>query len=61
MSEWKNYKLSEFIEINPKVTLKSGIQHSFVEMKDLNEVSVSITFTANYNSQSFKVDFNIKG
>jgi uncharacterized protein len=31
------------------------------EMKDLNEVSVSITFTANYNSQSFKVDFNIKG
>ncbi len=37
MSEWKKYKLSEFIEINPKVTLKSGIQHSFVEMKDLNE------------------------
>jgi phage baseplate assembly protein W len=31
------------------------------EMKDLNEVSVSITFTANYNSQSFKVDFNING
>jgi restriction endonuclease S subunit len=37
MSEWKKYMLSEFIEINPKVTLKSGIQHSFVEMKDLNE------------------------
>jgi type I restriction enzyme S subunit len=37
MSEWKKYKLSEFIEINPKVTLNSGIQHSFVEMKDLNE------------------------
>ena len=31
------------------------------EMRDLNEVSVSITFTANYNSQSFKVDFNING
>jgi len=31
------------------------------EMKDLNEVSVSITFTANYNSQSFTVDFNING
>ncbi len=37
MSQWKNYKLSEFIEINPKVTLKSGVRHSFVEMKDLNE------------------------
>jgi phage baseplate assembly protein W len=31
------------------------------EMKDLNEVGVSITFTANYNKQDFTVDFNIKG
>jgi type I restriction enzyme S subunit len=37
MSEWKEYKLSDFIEINPKVTLKSGSKHSFVEMKDLSE------------------------
>ncbi len=37
MSEWKEYKLSDFIDINPKVTLKSGSKHSFVEMKDLNE------------------------
>jgi type I restriction enzyme S subunit len=37
MSGWKNYRLSEFVEINPKVTLKSGTHYSFVEMKDLNE------------------------
>jgi type I restriction enzyme S subunit len=37
MSEWKEYRLSDFIEINPKVILKSGSNHSFVEMKDLNE------------------------
>ena len=37
MSEWKEYKLSDFIEINPKVTLKSGTKYSFVEMKDLSE------------------------
>lgn len=37
MSEWKEYKLSDFIEINPKVTLKSGTKNSFVEMKDLSE------------------------
>jgi type I restriction enzyme S subunit len=37
MSEWKDYKLSDFIEINPKVTLKSGSKYSFVEMKDLSE------------------------
>lgn len=37
MTNWKEYKLSEFIEINPKVHLKSGETYSFVEMKDLNE------------------------
>jgi type I restriction enzyme S subunit len=37
MSEWKEYKLSDFIEINPKVNLKSGSKYSFVEMKDLSE------------------------
>jgi type I restriction enzyme S subunit len=37
MTIWKEYKLSDFIEINPKVHLKSGETYSFVEMKDLNE------------------------
>lgn len=33
---WKTYKISDFIEINPKVSLKKGIEYSFVEMKDLD-------------------------
>lgn len=37
MSEWKEYKLSDFIEINPKVKLIPGNDFSFIEMKDLNE------------------------
>jgi type I restriction enzyme S subunit len=37
MTNLKEYKLSDFIEINPKVTLKSGSKNSFVEMKDLSE------------------------
>ena len=37
MREWKAFKLSDFIHINPKVALRSGVQYSFVEMKDLNE------------------------
>lgn len=36
MSEWKEYKLGEVAEINPRVTLKQGTQYSFVEMKDLD-------------------------
>lgn len=35
MTKWKEYKLSDFMEINPKVHLKSGQSYSFVEMKDL--------------------------
>ena len=31
------------------------------DMKNENMVGVSIVFTANYNNQSFTVDFNIKG
>jgi phage baseplate assembly protein W len=31
------------------------------DMKNKNMVGVSIVFTANYNNQSFTVDFNIKG
>lgn len=33
---WKTYKASDFIEINPKVPLKKGSEYSFVEMKDLD-------------------------
>lgn len=35
MSEWKEYKFSEFVNINPSVTLKANEEYSFVEMKDL--------------------------
>jgi phage baseplate assembly protein W len=45
----------------PQLTINEINIEATDEMKDLNEVSVSITFTANYNSQSFKVDFNING
>jgi type I restriction enzyme S subunit len=37
MSEWKEYKFSDFVEINPNVTLPSDESISYVEMKDLNE------------------------
>jgi len=37
MSEWKEYKFSDFVEINPNVTLPSDETISYVEMKDLNE------------------------
>lgn len=36
MSEWKTYKLGNFAEINPRITLKQGSEYSFVEMKDLD-------------------------
>jgi type I restriction enzyme, S subunit len=37
MGNWTEFSISEFVEINPKVPLKKGIEYSFVEMKDLNE------------------------
>jgi type I restriction enzyme S subunit len=37
MSNWKLYKFSDFVDINPKVTLKKGVEYSYVEMKDLSE------------------------
>jgi type I restriction enzyme S subunit len=37
MTNWKEYKFSDFVEVNPKVSLKKGIEYSFVEMKDLSE------------------------
>ena len=33
---WKTYKLSDFIDINPKLKLNRNEEHSFVEMKDLD-------------------------
>lgn len=37
MSEWKEYKFSDFVLINPIVKLPSNEQVSFVEMKDLKD------------------------
>ena len=37
MSDWKKYRFSEFVEINPKVSLKGNEDYSFVEMKDLQD------------------------
>jgi hypothetical protein len=34
MSEWKTYKLGDFVDINPRISLKQGNEYSFVEMKD---------------------------
>lgn len=36
MTEWKEYKFSDFVEINPSVKIPKGISVSFVEMKDLD-------------------------
>jgi type I restriction enzyme S subunit len=36
MSDWKTYRLGDFAEINPKISLKQGQEYSFVEMKDLD-------------------------
>ncbi|RXR19349.1 restriction endonuclease subunit S [Flavobacterium amnicola] len=35
-NNWKTYKLSDFIDINPLVKLKANQSYSFVEMKDLD-------------------------
>ena len=37
MSEWKEYKFSDFVQINPAVKLNSKEKISFVEMKDLSD------------------------
>src|SRR5665213_152605 len=36
-SRWRKMKFSDFVDINPSVSLKSGEQYSFVEMKDLKD------------------------
>ena len=37
MSEWKEYKFSDFVTLNPTVSLKGAEEYSFVEMKDLQD------------------------
>jgi len=37
MNEWKEYRFSEFVNINPAVALKANEEYSFVEMKDLED------------------------
>lgn len=37
MSDWKEYKFSDFVEINPTVSMKGTEMYSFVEMKDLQD------------------------
>lgn len=37
MSEWKEYKFSDFVEINPLVSLNGKKEYSYVEMKDLQD------------------------
>ncbi|MDK7374808.1 restriction endonuclease subunit S [Weeksella virosa] len=34
---WKEYRFSDFVKINPSVTLKANEEYSFVEMKDLED------------------------
>lgn len=50
MSKWKTYKLGDFAEINPRVSLKQRKEFSFVEMKDLDA-------TLKYVSPSDKREF----
>lgn len=36
---WKTYKFSDFALINPSIQLKRGIEHPYIEMKDLDSNS----------------------
>lgn len=46
MSNWKTYKLSDFAEINPRISLKQGHEYSFVEMKNLDATFKYVTPSA---------------
>ena len=37
MNEWKEYRFSDFVTVNPNVSLKGAGEYSFVEMKDLQD------------------------
>ena len=45
----------------PQLSIAEIVVEATDEMKNENQVGVSITFIANYNNQTFSVDFNIKG
>ena len=45
----------------PQLSIAEIVVEATDEMKNENQVGVSITFIANYNNQAFSVDFNIKG
>ena len=45
-SEWKKYKFSDFVSINPAISLKGGSEFSFIEMKDLSEGKRSVAPSA---------------
>jgi type I restriction enzyme S subunit len=49
MSEWKEYKFSEFVSVNPKVTFEQRKLLPFVEMKD---VEPSNKFCTNSNTRT---------
>ncbi len=36
-NEWKEYKFSDFVDINPTVSMKGEVEYSFIEMKDLQD------------------------
>lgn len=36
-NNWKEYRFSDFVNINPSVSLKANEEYSFVEMKDLED------------------------
>lgn len=36
-SKWNQFKFSDFVSINPTISLKGGNTYSFIEMKDLSE------------------------
>lgn len=46
MNNWKTYKLSDFAEVNPRISLKQGNEYSFVEMKDLDATFKYVTPSA---------------
>ena len=45
MSEWKEYRFSDFVDINPIVKIPKGVPVSFVEMKDLDSMTKYCTYS----------------
>ncbi|MBQ8703286.1 MAG: restriction endonuclease subunit S [Bacteroidales bacterium] len=45
MSEWKEYRFSDFVDINPTVKIPKRIPVSFIEMKDLDSSTKFCTYS----------------